>query len=119
MIELPKNININEHAIELVEGKQLPYRPIYTLSQLEIETLKIYIKTHLKTGFIWSSKSPTGAPIFFDKKSDCSFHLYINYQSLDNLIIKNCFPLPLIDMSLNRLDRAKHFTKLDLSSEYH
>ncbi len=51
-IELPENTSLNEHALELVEGKQPPYGPIYTFSPVELETLKTYIKTHLKTGFI-------------------------------------------------------------------
>ena len=51
-IELPENISINKRAIKLQEVKQLPYRPIYSLKLIELETLKIYIKTHLKTGFI-------------------------------------------------------------------
>ncbi len=43
---------MNEHVIELIDGKQSPYKPIYALSPVELETLKTYIKTHLKTGFI-------------------------------------------------------------------
>ena len=41
---------MNEHAIELVEGKQPPYGPIYSLGPVKLETLKTYIKTRLKTG---------------------------------------------------------------------
>lgn len=51
-LELPKNIDINKHPIELIEGKQLPYWPIYSLSLVQLKTLQTYIKTHLKTGFI-------------------------------------------------------------------
>ncbi len=51
-MELPENTGMNEHAIELIEGKQPPYGPIYALSSVELETLKSYIKTHLKTGII-------------------------------------------------------------------
>ena len=71
-MELPKNTGINEHAIKLIEGKQLPYRPIYSLGLVELETLKAFIETHLTTGFIQLSKSPNGAPILFDKKFDGS-----------------------------------------------
>ncbi len=66
-MELSENTGRNEHAIELVEEKQPPYGLIYVLSLVELETLKTYIETHLKTGFIWPSKSPAGAPILFDK----------------------------------------------------
>ena len=51
-MELPKNTRMNEHAIELIDKKQSPYGPIYALSPVELETLKAYIETHLKTGFI-------------------------------------------------------------------
>ena len=109
-MELPENTGINEHAIELVEGKQPPYGPIYSLGPVELETLKAYIETHLKTGFIRPSKSPAGAPILFDKKPDGSLRLCVDYQGLNNLTIKNRYPLPLIDESLDRLGRAKRFT---------
>ena len=49
---LPEQTKLNEHAIELEEGKQPPYRPLYSLGSVELETLKSYIKTHLKTRFI-------------------------------------------------------------------
>ncbi len=78
-IKLFENNKMNEYAIELIEEKQLAYRPIYTLRPVELETLKAYIKTHLKTGFIRPSKSPAGAPILFDKKLDGSLCLCVNY----------------------------------------
>lgn len=104
------NTGINEHTIELVEGKQLPYRSIYRLSLIEFEILKTYIEIHLKLGFIRPSKSPTEAPILFHKKSDSYLQLCVNYQDLNNLNIKNRYPLPLIGKFLNRLGQAQYFT---------
>ncbi len=52
MIELYENICMNEHTIKLVEDKELPYGPIYSLRPVELETLKTYIETYLKTRFI-------------------------------------------------------------------
>ena len=49
---MPKNTGINKHAIKLEEGKQPFYEPIYSPRPVELETLKTYIKTYLKTGFI-------------------------------------------------------------------
>ena len=51
-MELLKNIGINEHAIKLHNGKQALYGPIYSLGPVELETLKTYIETYFKTGFI-------------------------------------------------------------------
>ncbi len=109
-MELPENTNMNEHAIKLIKGKQPSYEPIYTLSPVELETLKTYIETHLKTGFIQPSKSPSGAPILFDKKPDGSLRLCVDYQGFNNLIIKNRYPLRLIGESLGQWGRAKRFT---------
>ena len=49
---LPEHTELNEHSIDLEDGKQPPYRPIYSPDLVELETLKTYIETHLKTGFI-------------------------------------------------------------------
>ena len=77
--ELPEHTKINNYTIELVEGQQPPYGPIYNLGPVELETLKAYIETNLANGFIRPSKSSTSAPILFDRKSDDSLRLYINY----------------------------------------
>ena len=76
---LPERTNLNKHAIELEGDKQPPYGPIYSLGPVELETLKAYIKTHLKTGFIWPFKSPALASILFNKKPDGSLCLYVDY----------------------------------------
>ena len=118
-MELPENTGINENAIKLIEGKQPPYGPIYSLGTVELETLKTYIETHLKTGIIRPSKSSTSALILLNKKRDRSFRFCVNYQGLNNLTIKNRYPFPLIGESLDRLGRAKRFNQLDLTSAYH
>ena len=105
--KLSKHTEINTHAIDLEEGKQPPYRPIYSLELVELETFKTYIKTNLVNGFIRPSKSPAGAPILFDKKPDGSLRLCVNYGGLNNITIKNWYPLPLVGESFNRLGYAK------------
>ena len=98
---------MNEHTIKLEEGKQPLFGPIYSLEPVEWETLKIYIETNLANGFIRVSKSPAGALILFDKKPDRSFRLCMDYWGLNNLTIKNRYPLLLIDESLDWLGQAK------------
>ena len=64
---LPERTKLNKYAINLKDNKQPSYRQIYSLGSMKLETLKIYIKTYLKIGFIWPSKSPTGAPYYLIK----------------------------------------------------
>ena len=117
--EFPENTEMNEHAIKLEEGKQPLFGPIYSLEPVELETLKIYIKTNLANGFIRPFKSPAGALILFNRKSDESFHLCLDYWDLNNRTIKNQYLLPLIGELLDWFDRAKQFTQLDLTNAYH
>ena len=116
---LPERTEINKHAIKLKDGKQPPYGPIYSLSPVEFESRKTYIKTNLTNGFIQPSKSFASAPILFICKLNGSLRLYVNYQGLNNLTIKNWYPVPLIGESLDWLRQAKHCTQLDLTSAYH
>ena len=59
---LPEATKLNQHAIELQEGQQPPYGPIYSLGPVELKMLKTCIETNLANGFSWPSKSPAGAP---------------------------------------------------------
>ncbi len=101
--EFPKHTGINDHVIELVDDWEAPYRFIYSLGSMELETLKAFFENNLVNSFIRPSKSPTGAPILFDKKSDSNLRLCVDYRGLNNLTIKNRYPLPLVRKSLDRL----------------
>ena len=52
VLMLPERIKLNEYAINLKNGKQPSYRPIYSLGPVELEILKTYIEIYLKTGLI-------------------------------------------------------------------
>ena len=116
--ELLEQSEINYHPIKLVDGQQPPYGPIYSLGTVELVTLKVYIETNLANEFITLSKSPVGALILYDRKSNSSLRLYVNYQGLNNLTIKNWYPLPLIGVLLDWLRKARRYTQLDLTSTY-
>ncbi len=99
-------MGINDHTIELVDNWQPSLGAIYSLGPVELETLKVYIKNNLANGFIKPSKSSAKAPIFFNKKPNGSLRLYVDYRVLNNLTIKNRYPLPLFGKSLDRLGWA-------------
>jgi Reverse transcriptase (RNA-dependent DNA polymerase)/RNase H-like domain found in reverse transcriptase len=72
----------------------------------------------LKNGSIEPSLSPFGAPVIFIKKKDGDLRMCIDYRALNNITIKNRFPIPLIDDLTDRLHGAAWFTKIDLRSGY-
>ena len=98
---------INNYTIQLEDCKQSLYGPIYSLRPMELEILKAYIKTNLANDFIRPSKLPAGALIFFDHKLNGSLCFCVNYRGLNNLTIKNQYPLFLISKLLNCLGQAK------------
>ena len=73
----------------------------------------------LDRGWIRESSSPAGAPILFVPKKGGELRLCIDYQGLNRLTIKNRYPLPLIGELMDRLSKAKCYTKLDLQNAYH
>lgn len=64
-MELLEYIEINNHGIDLIDGKQPPYRSNFSLKPVELETFKMYIKTNLANSYIRLSKSPVGTLIPF------------------------------------------------------
>lgn len=108
-----------DHSIPLTQDAQVPYGPIYPLSQDELGVLSDYIKENLANGFISRSTSPAGAPIMFVKKKDGSLRLCVDYRGLNKVTIKNRYPLPLINEMLDRLTSATIFSKLDIRNAYH
>ena len=86
---LSKTTGANKHKIKLEKGKKPPYRPIDSPRPIEFEIFKICKKTNMVNGFIRALKSPIGTLVLFGCKLNSSFYLYLNYQELNNLTIKN------------------------------
>ena len=114
---LPKH-QPHDHEIPLAKGSMPPYGPIYSLSELELRSLREYLDENLSSGFIRPSSSPAGAPILFVKKKDGSLRLCVDYRGLNAVTVKNRYALPLIPELIDRLSSAKIFTKLDLRGAY-
>lgn len=78
-----------------------------------------YIGDALQSGIIRPSSSPAGAGFFFVDKKDKSLRPCIDYRGLNDITVKNRYPLPLISSGFELLQGAKVFTKLDLRNAYH
>ena len=73
----------------------------------------------LRSGIIRPSSSPAGAGFFFVDKKDKTLRPCIDYRGLNDITVKNRYPLPLISTGFELLQGAKVFTKLDLRNAYH
>src|ERR1700743_2977857 len=107
-----------DHVIELVPGAKDFSTKLYPMSPSEQAELDKFLDENLKSGRIRPSKSPMASPVFFVKKKDGSLRLVQDYRKLNDMTIKNSYPLPLISDLVNKLSKAKYFTKLDVRWGY-
>ena len=91
----------------------------YPMSPAEQEELNKFLKEHVAKGYLVPSKSPMASPVFFIKKKDGKLRLVQDYRRLNKITIKNRYPLPLAADIINRLTKAKYFTKFDVRWGYH
>jgi hypothetical protein len=103
-----------EFVIELKPGTTRIYKTPYRMATLELAELKVHIKELLEKGFIRSSSSPWGAPVIFVPKKDGTQRLCIEYRALNEVTVKNKYPLPRIDDLFDQLRGACVFSKIDL-----
>lgn len=92
-----------------------PYR-YPTVQKTKIERL---IQEMLQDGIICNRSSPFACPMVMVKKKDDSQKMFIDYRQLNQLTIKNRFPIPVIEELLDKLGQTNFLSKLDLRSSYH
>ena len=104
-----------DHEINLMEEapKELNTKA-YTMTLKEEEALNQWLDEQLKAGLIVESKLRYVAPCFYILKKDSSLQLVQNYRKLNQVMIKDKTPLPLIGEVIDKLKEAKYFNKLDL-----
>ena len=78
----------------------------------------IQIKEMLQKDVIQKSTSPWASGIVMVEKKDGSKRFCIDYRRLNDVTIKDAYPLPRIDQSLDQLSGAELFSCLDLNSGY-
>jgi hypothetical protein len=113
LLGLPPDRDV-EFVIELKLGTAPISRRAYRMPLKELAELKIQLQELLDKGFIQPSSSPWGCPVIFVKKKDKTLRLCVDYRPLNEVTIKNKYPLPRIDLLFDQLARAKVFSKVDL-----
>jgi hypothetical protein len=115
---MPPNREI-EFVIELVPGTAPIFKRPYRMAANQLADLKEQLQELLDKGYIRPSASPWGAPVIFVPKKDGTQRMCVDYRSLNEVTIKNKYPLPRIDDLFDKLMGACVFSKIDLRSGYH
>jgi len=107
-----------DHAIDVKEGFVPRKGKVYPLSREEREEVREFIREQLRKRYIWPSKLPQTAPVFFIGKKDEKKCMVQDYRYLNEWTIKNNYLLLLILDVLENIGTKKVFTKIDLRWGY-
>ena len=108
-----------DHEIHLLRrSAPVNFRP-YRYPHFQKNEIENQASDMLHSGIIRPSTSPFSSPVLLVKKKDGSCQICIDYRALNNIIVKDRFPIPSADELMDKLGRAKIFSKLDLRARYH
>jgi hypothetical protein len=108
-----------EFVIELKPGTAPIYKTPFRMTTPKLAEFKDHIKELLEKGFLHPISSPWGARMIFVPKKDATQRLCVDYHALNEVTIKNKYPLPMIDDLFDQLCGACVFSKIDLQLGYH
>ena len=108
---------IIKHRIDTGNSPPIRQKPRRLAPSLQAEADK-QVQDMLTRGFIEPSASPWASPIVLVTKKDGSKRFCIDYRRLNDATIKDSYPIPRIEESLDSLAGAQWFSTLDLASGY-
>jgi hypothetical protein len=108
-----------EFVMDLLPGTAPISKQPYKMSVEELKELKKQLTELQEARYIRLSSSPWGAPILFVQKKDGSQRMCVDYRSLNDVTVKNKYPLPRIEDLFDQMRGARVFSKIDLRSGYH
>ena len=108
-----------EFSIDLLPGTSPISKRPYRMDVKDLVELKKQIEELESKGYIRPSSSPWGAPVLFVDKKDGTRRMCVDYRALNDVTIKNKYPLPRIEDLFDQMRGAKVFSKIDLRSGYH
>lgn len=116
--ELPPHRDY-DHAIPLKPGA-IPINAMpYKYSPQHKTKIERQVTELLANGLITHSTSPFASPVLLVQKKDGSWRFCVDFRKLNELTIKNRFPMPIVEEILEELAGTKFFSKLDLHSGFH
>ena len=91
-----------EHRIDIGDAKPFKIAP-YKIAPHKLEAVREEIREILEKGVIVPSKSPFSSPIVMVPKKDGSNRMCIDYRKLNDLTVKDAYPLLRIGQTIDAL----------------
>ncbi|UYV62531.1 hypothetical protein LAZ67_2000954, partial [Cordylochernes scorpioides] len=109
--------NLAKHRIDTEDAKPIKHKP-YRVSVKERDIIKEQIDEMLTEGIIRPSSSPWSFPVILVKKRDGKYRFCVDYRKLNNVTVKDVYPIPRIDEVMDTLQGSRYFSAIDLRSGY-
>jgi len=102
----------------ILKDEEPVYQKARRLSQYEKNIVNTQIDEWKREGIVRESVSDFASPVVLVKKKNGSHRLCVDYRMLNKKIIKDRYPLPLIEDQLDRLQDARVFSTIDLKNGF-
>ena len=109
-----------DHRIQFLEGyKDYGNSLLRAMSEPKLQFVKKFMEKHLKKGFIEASSASCSSSIMLAMIPGRGVQFCMDYRKLNKLIVKDAYPIPLIEETLAQLKNAKVFTKINIWQAFH
>jgi transposase InsO family protein len=108
-----------DHEIILQPNAKIPWGPLYPLSPKELEADRAWLKKMEGKGWIRKSKSSFASPAFFVPKKEGELRKVIDFRRLNEVTVKNRYPLPNIERMNDQFTGTQWFSKIDLRDAFY
>lgn len=105
--------NLVEHTIDLTTDNPVKSAP-YKTQPAKQKIIDEQVNEMLEQNIIENSKSPFASPVVLAKKKNGEWRFCVDFRSLNNVTVKDAYPLPRMDDTLQALHGNSFFSSLDL-----
>ncbi|CAF3358581.1 unnamed protein product [Rotaria socialis] len=109
--------SLTRHHIDTGDSKPIKLRP-YRVSPARQSIIYNQIQQMLQDGIIEPANGPYAAPVTLQPKKDGSLRFCVDFRQLNSATVRDVYPIPRIDDTLDQLRSAKYFTSMDLKSGF-
>ena len=117
--DVPGKCNTAEHDILLAPDTAPIRQQFYRIGQEKLKLMKEEVAYLLRNGLATPSSSPWASPCILVPKPNGQVRLCTDFRKVNNVTIKDSYPLPRIDDIIDSVGKSKFLTQLDMLKGYH